>query len=412
MVLALGVCVYAADMMPTLDNSSAFDLYEEGRAAEKAGRIVEAYLLYAQASAKDPKNRTYWQHMQAVQEQAKVEGKVYDTVGDLAAGRPAHPAYGDVTAEDRLEARHALPPTKLEAAEGRKDFDLRGDSRQLFEDVSHAFGLDCVFDGDYEPVHAFRFSLTDADYRTALHALEASTGSFIVPLTSKLFMVVRDTAKKRTEMEPHVAVSLQIPEVLTAQDFNSMVTAVQQTFAIEKVGFDSQTHTAIIKGAISKVIPARAMFEDLLVPRAEVMVEVKLVELSLNNTVTYGLNFPTLLSLTPLTTWLNNVPSLASGISGLLTFGGGKTLIGMAITTPSLVAQMSDSVGKTLLATELAGISGQPATLHVGDRYPIPTAGYFGNLGGASSTGVTGTTGSIGTSTGTSTGSTAAAHWS
>ncbi len=307
MVLALGVCLYAADMMTALNNGSASDLYEQGRAAEKAGRVVEAYLLYAQASAMDPRNRTYWQHMQAVQERAKAKGKVHDAAADLAAGKPAHPAYADATFEDRLEARQPLPPTQLEAAGGRKDFDLRGDSRELFQGVSHAFGLDCVFDGDYEPVHAFRFRLTDADYRTALHALEASTSSFIVPLTSRLFLVVHDTAKKRTEMEPHVAVSLQVPEVVSAQEFNSMVTAVQQTFAIEKVGFDSQTHTAILKGAISKVIPARAMFEELLVPQAQVMVEVKLVELSRNDTITYGLNFPTLLSLTPLTTWLNNV---------------------------------------------------------------------------------------------------------
>ena len=410
-LLTLGVCLYAAEVVSGGDSSSAGELYQAGRAAEKAGHVVDAYLFYARASAMDPKNKTYWDHMQAVQDQAKAKGMAHDTAADMAAGRPAHPAYSDITAQDRLEARQPLPPTQLAAQDVRKDFDVRGDARKLFEDVSHAFGLDCVFDGDYEPVPAFRFRLTDADYRTALHALEASTSSFIVPLTEKLFMVVRDTPQKRTELEPHVAVAIQVPEALTAQDFNSMVTAVQQTFAIEKIGFDSQTHTAILKGAISKVVPARAMFGDLLVPRAQVMVEVKLVELSLNDTITYGLNLPTLISVTPLSTWLNNVPSLANSLGGLLTFGAGKTLIGLGIASPSLVAQMSDSVGKTLLSTELPGISGLPATLHVGDRYPIPTAGYFSNgsfnssgLGGTGVTG-TGTTG-IGTGTGTSTGST------
>ncbi len=406
-VLALGVCLYAADQAG-LSGGSASDLYEKGRAAEKAGHVVDAYLFYAQAFGLDPTNRTYWQHMQSVQKRAEAEGQVHDTAADLAGGLPAHPAYANATAQDRLEARQPLPPTELEAAGGRQDFDLRGDSRQLFEEVAHAFGLDCVFDGDYTAVPAFRFRLTDADYRTALHALEASTTSFLVPLTSKLFLVVHDTAQKRTDLEPHVAVSIHIPEVLTAQDFNAMVTAVQQTFAIEKVGFDSQTHMAILKGAISKVIPARAMFEDLLVPRSQVMVDVKLVELSRNDTITYGLNFPTLLSITPLTTWLNNPTSLASGLSGLLTFGAGKTLVGLGITTPSLVAQMSDSVGKTLLTTELPGISGVAATLHVGDRYPIATAGYFGNLGESStSTGGIGNSG-INAGTGTNTGSASA----
>ncbi len=404
-MLALGVCLYAADQTAGLHAGSAFDLYEKGRAAEKAGHVVDAYLFYAQAFGLDPTNRTYWQHMQSVQGRAEAEGKVHDTAADMAAGQPAHPAYSEANAQDRLEARQPLPPTELEASGESQDFDLRGDSRQLFEQVAHAFGLSCVFDSDYTPVPAFRFRLTDADYRTALHALEASTTSFLVPMTNKLFLVVHDTPQKRTELEPHVAVSIHIPEVLTAQDFNAMVTAVQQTFAIEKVGFDSQTHMAILKGAISKVVPARAMFEDLLVPRSQVMVDVKLVELSLNDTITYGLNFPTLLSLTPLTTWLNNPTSLASGLSGLLTFGGGKTLVGLGLTTPSLVAQMSDSVGKTLLTTELPGISGVAATWHVGDRYPIPTAGYFGNqAGSATSTSVIGSTGA--TATGTTTGGT------
>ena len=85
--------------------------------------------------------------------------------------------------------------------------------------------------------------MTGVDYRVALHSLEAATSSFIVPLTGKLFLVVRDTPQKRTELEPHVAVEVHVPETITTQDFTAMVTAVQQTFAVEKVAFDTANST-------------------------------------------------------------------------------------------------------------------------------------------------------------------------
>src|SRR5438270_10198778 len=247
--------------------------------------MADAYLLYSQASAMEPKNQTYWLRSQAVRSRAALEAKIMPKLNadpDSAESEDP-PGFEEATAQDRLDARRPLPPTELAADADLKNFDLRGDARKLFEDVAHAYGLDCMFDGDYQPVPPFRFHMDDVDYRTALHALERATSSFIVPLTGKLFLVVRDTPQKRTEVEPYVAVAVHVPETLTPQDFNSLVTAIQQTFAIEKVAFDSANSTVILKGAISKIVPARAMFEDLMYPRAQVMIEVRFIEVSRND---------------------------------------------------------------------------------------------------------------------------------
>ena len=49
------------------------------------------------------------------------------------------------------DARKPQPPFELKAAPIHRDFDLRADARSLFEQVAKQYGLDVVFDGDYQP---------------------------------------------------------------------------------------------------------------------------------------------------------------------------------------------------------------------------------------------------------------------
>jgi general secretion pathway protein D len=363
---------------------TAAELYARGRQAERAGHIAQAYVLYSQAAAMSPKNQMYWLRSQAVRTRASIEAKVEPKPsgpedGPVDLPEPAAEVQFDLpTAQDRADARQPLPPFELNAQPGAKDLDLRGDAKSLYERVAKAYGLDCVFDDDFQAGSAMRFQLNGVDYRDALHGLEAATGSFIVPLSAKLFLVAKDTPQKRQEREPTAAIELRLPETTSQQDFNSLITAVQQAFSIEKIAFDTQNNTVIMRDRVSKVIPARMMFEDLMYPRAQVVVEMEFLEVSRNDVITYGVNLPNTFSLVNFSKILNNVVSIPTNVSGLLAFGGGKTLVGIAIMDASLVASMSASSGKLLLKGQVQSVDSQPATLHVGDRYPILTSGYFG----------------------------------
>ncbi|MGA9624850.1 MAG: hypothetical protein WBQ65_10290, partial [Bryobacteraceae bacterium] len=68
------LCLIVAGRLLAQDVSS-WDLYEQGREAEKGGHMAQAYLLYSQAAAMEPNNRTYWLRSQAVQSRAALEAK-------------------------------------------------------------------------------------------------------------------------------------------------------------------------------------------------------------------------------------------------------------------------------------------------------------------------------------------------
>jgi general secretion pathway protein D len=365
------------------DDPSAWELYEQGRTAEKAGHMSQAYLLYSQAAALAPKNKTYWLRSQSVKSRAAMEAKPKPKIpepSELAKEFQDYtedpPHFDEPPPNVLAEARRPLPPTELKAKPGRKDFDLTGDRQQLFEKMAKEWGLDCVFDSDFEKKTSIRFRLQDADYRDALHAMEAATGSFIVPLSDTLFMVVQDTPQKRTAVEPTVTVMVQVSDAVAQQDFQDILRAVQQAMGIEKVYWQLSTNTVVMRDRISKVLPAQALFAELARPRAQVAVEMQFLEVSRNDIVTYGINFPQVFSVNALTTAFNNLAKLPTNVSGLLSFGAGKTLIGIGIANASLVAQMSQSSGHLLLDSVLRSVSGQKATFHVGERYPIITAGY------------------------------------
>jgi general secretion pathway protein D len=367
------------------DDPSAATLYKRGRQAEKKGHMAQAYLLYSEAAAKAPNKLIYWQRSQAVQSRAALEAKITPHLLADAGPETIFPDLTEpevppeeATLQDLADASRKLPPDKVDVEVGLTDIDLRGDSKQLWTDLAKKFGLDCVFDGDYQASGPLHFQLKDVDYRVAMRGLEAATGTFLIPLSSKLFMVAKDTVQKRAELEPRASVSIPLPTSMKQQDFNAIVTAVQQAVGLEKVAFDTQSNTVILRDTVAKVTVARALFNDLARSPGEVMIDLRYVEVSLNDMLTYGLDLPDTFSLNALTTWFNNQVSLPTNITGLLRFGGGKTMFGIGIMMPTIVATMSHATGDNLLEGELRSTDGQPATMHIGEQYPVMTSGYFG----------------------------------
>ncbi len=383
MVASAGLCASKTD---TADSPKelAMSLAKKARRAQKAGHNAEAYLLYSQAAAIEPKNRSYHARMEVLQTRATAESKPQPRPGSelevpLAELSPDD-IFDSLTEKEMAAARPLNDVRSLKAKTGKLDFDLTGDPRVLFDKVAQAFALDTVFDGDFPRTGpSIRFHVSGADYRDALHDLEAATGSFVIPLSSRLFMVAQDTPAKRNDLEQTMAISVPIPQVLTTQEITEIAQVIRQTTNVEKIAWDSADSTIVMRDRVSRVMPAVGVLQQLIAYRPQVMIELEFLQVDLSDMASYGFNVTNTFSLTYLGQILNNVITPPSGVTNLLTFGNGKTLIGLSVAQVQAMFNQTISTSNSLYRTQLRSVVGQPATLHVGEKYPIITSGYFGS---------------------------------
>ncbi len=360
-------------------STKAEQLYEQGQKAERAGDPAAAYLLYAQAAAADPGNLKYFARVQALRPVASILEVSQAKHADLAPDKVDPTLFGHISDRELEDARKPLPPAELKAAPGKRDYDLRGDSKSLWEQVAAELHLGVLFDTQYQPTHPVHFELAGADYRAVLRALEAATNSFLTPVTGELIFVANDSTQKRTEFERSAAVVIPFSESESVQELQEIATSVRGVMDMQRLMVDNQRKLILMRDRVAKVRLAEKLLQDLLRSRAQVSVEVQILTTDISSSLNYGISPQTMFPLVNFSNMTNLLNSIPSGFNTFLAFGGGASVIGLGITSASLFATVSKGNSSTVLETEVVALDGQPSTIHVGQRYPIATNQYIGN---------------------------------
>jgi general secretion pathway protein D len=355
--------------------------------AQVSGETVRAYLLFAEAVKRDPRNPTYRTGRDSLETAAKLlrdnDIESADVSTDIkeaeqAADNPGPPALEPAAALDWSKKLESIP--HLDAKPGKQTFDLRANEIDLFQKIAAAYGLRAVWDPQLTSQPDIRFDLSDTDLKTALEALTAVTHTFVFPISTHAIFFARDTEDKRNELEPTILLTTVVPEALSEKDVVDAANAVRGVLGLRSFGWDSFNRTVLVRDRATRARVAQSLLEALLLPKAQVSLEVQFLTLDSQTNYHYGLALPTsyqLLNFGHIGHFQSILPTLASAMN-IATFGGGSTLLGLGIGDSTLFATYSKTAARTTYQAVMVASDGQTANLHVGEKYPIPQTLYTG----------------------------------
>jgi type II secretory pathway component GspD/PulD (secretin) len=378
---------------PGSDASVAVRLAEKGERARKSGQPVRAYLLYAAAAAKYPDNTSYRETRNTLAPVASLLLSTDPEKTDISADEKAaqleslsgkDPAIEAVVGADWEKEGSLLGLPHVTARPEHHDFNLRGDVATLIQQVSSVYGVKALLDPDLPKTANISFQVSDVDFRSALEQLTAATGTFVFPVSTQVVYFAGDTEQKRNELEPNVVLAISLPESINDKDMIEAANAVRSVLNLRSFGWDSANHTVLVRDRFTRAHLAKSLLESVLLPRAQLTLELQFVTLDTDVSYHYGFSPQTtyqFLNLSKLAHFQTTLEAI-NNATNFFALGAGPALFGLGITSGKLFASYSNSFAKVTYNTDVVVMDGQTANLHVGEKYPIPTSLY----GGASQT--------------------------
>ncbi len=374
---ALALClVIAGQPMLSAGEPSADALERKARKLAAKGDYAGAYMAAQQAVARRPNDPTLKALAAAYQ---RLGLQALEAFKSLKPGAEPEkrPLLPEVSAEDRHDLE---PPPALHPENVRRSFDLRDNPRVLIAKVASGYGIRVVFDSDFPPAEPPRaLRLDNASWSEAIYALQLVTGAFYVPVNARLALFAKETAVKRAEVEPTVAVAIPFPDTMGPQDLQDVANAIRSIFGLTKVSIDSAQRAMVLRDRLSRVAPAMEIARQLMNGQAEVYIDVDLVSVDRQSDLGRGLSLPTsfpIVDFGPKVGSFTNIASPPSGTTNFGTLGGGSSIVGVGLSDAQILASLTATSASTMTRMSLRGVSGQPATMHVGEKYPIIQQSY------------------------------------
>jgi general secretion pathway protein D len=402
---------------------NAQKVYKAGLKDEQKGDLDAAYQAYKQAHDLKPSDARYVAAWTRVRFYAGAEhikkgvelrdaGSLQDALAEfrLAAqiDTSSFEALGQMARTEEMIRQQALAkanatrtiaqPTMIEkealAAAGPVALDIKWETPislhltsttvdVVYKTIAKIAGINVLIDPDYKP-QKINFELQDVTLRQAMEMVAMQSKTFWRPLSANTIMVAADTGSKRKELEQNVMKTFYLRNAASPADLQQAAGTLKAILDISRIQVTPEQRSLTLRGTPDQMVLAQKLLTDIDKPKAEVIVDVVVMEVSRQRMSTIGTNPPTSAS-------ASIAPGGTTGTSGagltldtLTHLTAGDISISIPGISWSLLATDSDT--KVIERPSIRVLDSEKASLKIGDRVPIATGSFQSGFGGSVNT--------------------------
>ena len=349
---------------------------DRGRVLRQSGDLGGALNQFTRALQIDPSNEAATQEIQITERLDKAPGASNSPPGGSAAASAVLRDVSSVSApitlkpmSDELITLHTIEDTKY-----------------IYTAIGKGAGLNVLFDPDYQsrriPVDLVNVSLADA-----LRVVGTIAGTFYKVITPDTIFVAASTRQKHTDLDSVAVQTFYLTNASQQADANEIVTALRNVLAAEdKVYLVASQNAIVMRAPPEHLILAEKLLNDLDRTRAEVVVDVAILEVNRDKIRNLGITLPQSFGITPQVSPNSTNTTTSTSTTGATATASGFTLNTLAninatnfavtIGGGTLNALLSDADTRVLQNPSIRATDGQQATLKIGSRIPIATGSY------------------------------------
>jgi len=289
-------------------------------------------------------------------------------------GPPGAPAASSPANDGLMEAPPSLAPLSREPI----TLKMSAESKVVFRTIGKLAGVNVIFDPEFTD-RKINVDLVNVTIQQAMNVASVEGKAFWKPISTNIILVMPDTPPKRKEQEEQVLQKIYLEHTQSAQELTEIMTGVQGMLELRHVQAVPRDNAILVRDTPAKVLLATRLIRDSDRGRAEVVVQISVLQVRRDRARSLGIQPST-------SATINFNPAAALGT------GGGVSLSKLAkiaeddytVTIPNAVASAlySDSNTRIIQNPEVRVSDGESACLRVGDRIPIAT-GSFQALAGS-----------------------------
>jgi general secretion pathway protein D len=359
-------------------------LLTEGRLDEAAGELQKATRI-------DPTNKAAAQELDIVlAKQAKTKKEHTEAIQKALKARE----------EENQPATVKLQPISQEPL---AHFRLSADSRRIFEALGKLAGLNVAFTPDFHPAPLSE-DLTNVKIEDALQLVAMQTKSFWKVVTPNTILIIPDNTNNRRDYDEEVLKTIYLSNPLATSDRTSITTALKQVLGLQHIMDNPDSNAIIIRDTPAKVAAAEQLVRELDRSKAEILIDINIVEADRDRIRDLGLSLGTVNyssgSITPgLGAEAALLPPTSSSSTTTTTTSTGAISVNaltykdIAVVLPGATAAavLNDNKTHIMQSPEIRVTDGASAKVKIGSRVPYATGSFLPSLGGTTSS-----TGSVG----------------